>query len=78
MNDPILLLYAPAVFVLGMWVGRRYPAVPRWMWRQIWRFYDSPRGAWLPHSIAPWLLGKVLGSKGRRVRDIEEIGGLDS
>lgn len=67
-----------AAFVAGRALGWRYPGVPRWLWRQIWRFYDSAAGAWLPAAIAPWLLGKVLGSKGRRVRDVEEIGGLDS
>lgn len=28
----------------------------------VWRYYDSPRGKWLPQRIAPWLLGKALGS----------------
>jgi hypothetical protein len=32
-----------------------------------WHFYDSPWWGGRPHSIAPWLLGKALGSKGRRV-----------
>jgi hypothetical protein len=64
--------------VFGYWTGAAHPAVSRWCWRQVWRFYDSTAGAWLPPAWAPWLLGKALGSKGRRVRDIDEIGGLDS
>jgi hypothetical protein len=39
----------------------------RWAWRQLWRYYDSDWGAWMPHAWAPFLLGKALGSKGRRV-----------
>lgn len=38
------------------------------IWFRIWRFYDSPWGAFLPKRIAPWLLGKALGSRGRRIK----------
>lgn len=38
------------------------------LWGRLWRLYDTPLGArLLPGFIAPWLLGKALGSKGRRV-----------
>lgn len=39
----------------------------RRFWTAAWRFYDSPWGAFLPHWIAPWLLGRAFGSRGRRV-----------
>lgn len=39
----------------------------RRLWMIVWRYYDSPRGRWLPQRIAPWLLGKALGSKGKRI-----------
>jgi hypothetical protein len=35
------------------------------MW--VWREYDGGLLRFLPHSLAPWLLGKALGSKGRRI-----------
>lgn len=37
----------------------------RKVWMQVWRIYDSPYGAILPHKIAPWLLGKALGAQGQ-------------
>jgi hypothetical protein len=40
----------------------------RKLWMRVWKYYDSEWGAWLPHKIAPWLLGKALGSKGVRVK----------
>lgn len=40
----------------------------RRFWMAAWRYYDSPWGRWLPHSLAPRLLGKALGSKGTRTR----------
>lgn len=45
-------------------------------WMRAWRFYDnydSPYGAFLPHKIAPWLLGKALGAKGRKVGRLDDL-----
>lgn len=35
-------------------------------WWLVWRYYDSDWGAWMPHKWAPWLFGKMIGSKGVR------------
>lgn len=46
--------------------GWRHPL--RCFWVACWNLIEVGRMAWLPAPIPPWLFGKAIGTRGRRVR----------